>query len=455
MQSEKYPYSRVVEGFPAFEGPTNTSAIPEKEVPDLDPSLLKVLEDIWGRHELSCLPVPIEVIDGIVVSPDNWLALLRLVYNKPTLLSELTTKIHRLILNLAGKIYDMGWLIYDKDRMISSGVRDGGAIFPDDYQSIPTILSPMSFSQKTSLTVRDSFRIAGIIRRNEQYASWSVNNGPPDKPFLFHKLIGESVKSKIGGVIRLSSLNNSGGNTLVRQEVIAWMPPSWDGVQQSVNPTRKYWIACDPIKILDQEQGNSFGKRVVEFNLVKDKEFGYFASRTRSGRDIQYYMSTSDGDSTAPYEEPRPVVVSSSSSEVISPTGELMRDEPNRYIVAPTARQLYKPNEPGDPQPAPWQIVGYVDPDWKMSDTGEVPYRRPHYTAFTLNGHQIPVLDRMTDITHLLVNGTNILEVEYLGRYGWSDWWILPAITIAESYNFRSKPWGPRRPRTAGPETDQ
>ena len=451
---ERYPYSKTVEGFPAFEGQTNTSPIPLGEIPDLDPSLRKVLEDIEGRHELSCLPFPSFQLGGIKVASTNWLELLTLVFKNPGLLSPLTTIIHGLIRNLSDKIYGSDWVAYDLDRMASIGVKEE-ANFPGDYQSLPGILSAMTFSKKISMSVNDRFRIAGIIRRNEQYASWSVNNGPPDKPFLFHRFLEGSVSSSLNGIVRFSALNNSGGNTLVRQEVIAWMPKTWNGVGQIVTPLRKYWIACDPTKILSQEQGVSFGKRRIEFNLRKDREFGYFASRTKSGRSLQYYMSTSEGDPIPPYDPPAPVIPSSSSEAIAMPIGDFRRDDPNRYIQAPTSPNQYKPAEPKDPQPAPWQIVGYVDPDYKMPDTGEVPYRRPHYTAFTLNGHQVPVLDRMTDITHLLVNGTNVLEVEYLGRYAWSDWWILPSITVTESFNFRSKPWGPRRPRTAGPEADE
>lgn len=451
---ERYPYSKTVEGFPAFEGQTNTSPIPLGEIPDLNPSLKKVLEDIEGRHDNSCLPFPLVQLNEVRVISTNWLELLTIVFKNPTLLSSLTTIIHGLIRNLSGRIYDSSWGVYDRDRMDSIGVRQE-ASFPDDYQSLPRILSSMAFSRKVSMSVEDSFRIAGIIRRNEQYASWAVNNGPPDKPFLFHRFVEGSVYSSINGVVRLSSLNNSGGNTLVRQEVIAWMPSTWSGVPQVITPLRKYWIACEPVKILNQEQGRSFGKRRIEFNLVKDREFGYFASRTRSGRPLQYYMSTSDGDPVPPYEPGQPIEPSISSEPILMATGDLKRDDPNRYFQAPTSPNQYNPAESKDPQPAPWQIVGYIDPEYRMPETGEVPYRRPHYTAFTLNGNQVPVLDRMTDITHLLVNGTNVLEVEYLGRYAWSDWWLLPSITIIDSFNFKAKPWGPRRPRTAGPETDE
>ena len=161
---------------------------------------------------------------------------------------------------------------------------------------------------------------------------------------------------------------------------------------------------------------------------------------------MQWYMSTSSEDGTPPYEDP-PIQdpFSSEDEEREAPDGQLLLDEPNRYVQAPTAKEAFVRVEPKDPQPAPWQIVGYVGPDYAIPETGEVPYRRPNFTAFTLNGHQIPVLDRMTDITHLLVDGLNVLDIEHFGKYGWSDWWILPAITIIESFNFRNKPWGPRR----------
>jgi hypothetical protein len=411
---ERYPYSKATGEINAFEGNTPFAVT-------FDPPLQFVLEDIWGRYELSCMIPPELTFGGITVSPLTVDDITSLVSEKPHLVTDLVRILHRSILGLSGMVYDSNWSEYDVGKLIELGVSEE-AEFPKDYTSLPKILSTIAFSKKVSKKVDCRFKIAGPMKAGDEYASWAVNRGTPNKPYLYHRL--SEIVSDVGGDIKLAVGNSS--NPLLNNRVTASAPQSWSGVVQRNSPIRTYWIGCSPVKILNMEQGSGYGSRRITFNLVKDSDFGYFVSRTPTGRDVQTYASTSSSDRET-------LLIEENNTSVTGAVGNLILDEPNRIIQTPTSPAKYVENEKSVTR------QHGVQREYVFPDTGEVPYRRSFHTSFTLNGEQLPILDRITDITSILRRGVNTLIVEYFGEYAWSDWWILPAIRVVDRFDLRPR----------------
>lgn len=355
---------------------------------------------------------------GTEVSLENAEAVASRMAMEPAFAVAVTSAVNGMVDSLSGRLVDWDW------EPVTVSPSPLAEVYPEGFWGVMDRLKNLLFARVTTIRYSDSFALPERVSPEADYASYSVNvSSDRNRPYVRHRI--ESFSSALGGIPRLEPSDQAG---VIPPEILIAAPASLPAVPQEDAFLQQVWTACYPLQLLDVERGVGHGRRTIRFSIAKDEEFRFLL--TSSQHPTGYYPEylndpeLSDPLSSSSSEWPQD---SESSSE--SPGEQPLIDAVSRWVLSSTAT-FFSPLQPSPPSPVTPKPVPTPEP-WDIPEHGDEPFRRPEATQFYLNGTALSPYDRVVDVTDLIVNGQNTLVVDYFGSYGWSDWFLTPAIGVS------------------------
>lgn len=285
-------------------------------------------------------------------------------------------------------------------------------VYPDRIDSLKKAVSYLTGKLVKSMAVADRFRIGGFVSLGVPLAAYTLPTHTPDGSLL----ISQRLTNVTGDGVELRDDLRFPGSQVTFVKSQTTLPAR-------VVSANHFWSACSGgIDILAEETGQATGRRVVTFQLARESEFTYLLARRDLPVESQSFIdnlsmeiSSSEG------------AVSSESTQVAETCCGCDQDLVDARAPLLTIASVDRSNAELS------EMTGHSIPSdsWQtLGETGEVP-TWTRSVVVSLNDRVLPPPDQIMDVTNLLIDGQNLLVIEYDGIYGWSDLVLLECVSVS------------------------